>query len=69
MTAGTRTMLSGQDYTLSGTVMGILQAGVWHRVAVYVNNYSASGYSGTVACPAIAAGASLVALCWQKARP
>jgi hypothetical protein len=54
--AGTSATPSGQDYTVSGTAMGVLevQAGMWYQFVVFVNNYS-----GTVACPEIAAGANL----------
>jgi len=55
---GTSAMPSGQDYTLTGTDMAVLNVGVWYQFAAYVNNIS-----GTAACPAIAAGAYLAALC------
>jgi hypothetical protein len=50
-------MPSGQDLYVSDTAMGVLQAECG-QFAVYVNNFS-----GTIACPAIAAGANLIALC------
>jgi hypothetical protein len=56
--AGKSASSSGQDYTVSGTAMGVLQAGMWYQFVVYVNNYS-----GNVTCPGIAAGANLIALC------
>jgi hypothetical protein len=35
--AGTSATPSGQDYGVSGTAMGVLQAGVWYQFVVYVS--------------------------------